>query len=333
MKKLECLLSYLCGAILLCTGCDPRSLDTQSRTYDVLFVLESGGGAVRSTVAVDELSFNEMCVYIVNAEGKVVDAMSAASASVVRNLAEGSYTAYAAVNCGLGPEDFSDSADILSYECDLAGEAAALSMFGSNDFVVPDDTRCAIPVLRLVSKVEIRKFTTDFSLRPALAAETFTLDSIYLINVVGETTLAADKAPGNALWLNRRWHSPSGAESMLCDEVGSVLQPGSTYDTTHYFYCYQNSSAEDSHDEAWSPRHTRLVVACTIGGRRTYYPVDIVNPLSGTLARNDRYVINELKVTGIGADGPDEPLPDEESFCLSAQVMPWDRQYNVSEEF
>jgi hypothetical protein len=331
MKKLECLLLCLCGTILLCTGCDPRSLDTQNRTYDVLFVLEGDSGAVRSTVAADELSFDEMCVYIVNAEGDVVDAVSAASASVVLNLAEGSYRAYAAVNCGLRPDSFSDSAGIRAYVRNLTEEAMALSMFGSRDFMVPDEAKCTIPVMRLVSKVEIRKFTADFSHRPALAAEQFSLDSIYLINVAGQATLAADDEPEAMIWLNQRGYFPSGAESMLCDAVGSIMPPGGHYSTAHYFYCYQNGSIEDSHDETWSPRHTRLVLACTIGSRRTYYPVDIVNPFSGTLTRNGWYVINELKVTGLGADGPDRPLPEEESMSFSAQVLSWDGTYVVSE--
>lgn len=331
MEKLECLLLYLCGAILLCTGCDPRSLDTQNRTYDVLIVLESDGGAVRSTVAADESAFDEMCVYIVNAEGEVVDAMSATSAAAVCNLAEGSYRAYAAVNCGLRPDAFSNSAGIRAYVRNLTGESMALSMFGSRDFVVPDDAKCTIPVMRLVSKIEISKFTTDFSLRPALAAEQFSLDSIYLINVAGQTTLAADEEPESMIWLNQRVYTPSVAESMLCDAVGSLIPPGGHYSTAHYFYCYQNESIEDSHDETWSPRHTRLVLACTIGGRRTYYPVDIVNPLTGTLTRNGWYVINELTVTGMGADGPDEPLPEEEPLYFSVRVMSWDGTYVVSE--
>lgn len=331
MKKLECFLLYLCGAILLCTGCDPRSLDTQNRTYEVLFVLEGDGGAVRSTVAADESAFDEMCIYIVNAEGEVVDAMSAASAAVVRNLAEGSYRVYAAVNCGLRPDAFSDSEGIRAYVRNLTGECMALSMFGSRDFVVPDDARCTIPVIRLVSKVEIRKLTTDFSLRPTLAAEQFSLDSIYLINVSGLTTLAADEEPASMIWLNQRGFTPSGAESMLCDAVGSIIPPGGHYSTTHYFYCYQNGAIGDSHDDTWSPRHTRLVLACTIGSRRTYYPVDIVNPLTGTLTRNGWYVINELTVTGLGADGPDEPLPEEEPLSFSVRVMSWDGTYVVSE--
>ena len=331
MKKLECLLLYLCGTILLCAGCNPRSLDTQNRTYDVLFVLEGDGGSVRSTVAAGELSFDEMCIYIVNAEGVVVDAVSSVSTSVVRNLAEGSYRAYAVVNCGLRPDSFSDSAGIRAYVRNLAEEALAFSMFGCRDFAVPNESKCTIPVMRLVSKVEIRKFTTDFSQRPALAAEQFSLDSIYLINVAGQTTLADDEEPEAMIWLNQRGYFPSGAESMLCDAVGSVIQPGGHYSTTHYFYCYQNRYIEDSHNETWSPRHTRLVLACTIGSRRTYYPVDIVNPSSGTLTRNGWYVINELTVTGFGADGPDKPLPEGESISFSAQVLSWDGTYVVSE--
>lgn len=322
----------LCYAALLCS-CEGHSIDKTAETYDVTFVLDSGGaGRSRATAVADETLLSEMCLYVFDARGVLVDVITSTTASAAGNYPEGYYTVYALVNCGAGATDFVTQAEIGTALLSLTSQSSAFSMYGCTPFAVSENATCQIPVVRLVSKVEIRRVSADFSSRPSLAGSTLTIDAIYVINATGRTVLDEAENYTPDIWFNKRGYSPGGADGLLYDEVAAAIPDGSFYDTPHCYYCFQNGSVDDSHSSVWSPRHTRLVLDCTLAGRKTYYPIDIVSP-EGYLVRNCNYRINELTITGFGADGPDEPFIDTDPYFFSAMVTDWEGIDTISEDF
>lgn len=328
MKRYLILFFALCG--VLCASCDGQRLDVPSEVYGVTFAVD-GGDATRAVTAADETSVANVCLYFCNAQGVVVDAVAMTGNTVTHNFEKGTYTAYAVVNAGAAPGAYASASAIAAGVRQLSAEASgAFSMYGSKSFTAGTDGSCVIPVTRLLSMVELDEIAVDFSARPSLASATLTVDSIYLINVVGAVTLADNTTGSHDTWLNKRWPSGTGVTPLLAERVNASVASGAKHSTKHYFYCYQNNTATDSRAAAWGARYTRLVVACTLAGQRTYYPIDIHDP-SGTLHRNRRYVIGKLSITGYGAPAPDEPVPEEEAYGFSATVKEWNGRYTVPE--
>ena len=324
-------LSVLSVVSLLSLGCARQDLYPDAGTFEVQFVLDGGGaGLSRATAGPGETAVGEWCLYIVDTRGNVCDAVSASSLSATRNFLPGHYTAYAIVNCGLSEDRFETEDEILEYSRHLEDEKFAFSMSGRTGFNVPEVSVCAIPVLRLVSKVEIHRISTDFSQYPDLAAKTFVIDSMYLVNVAGESALYNDISGIPALWYNKRRYSASPADDILCERISAEVPPAGAYSAPHYFYCYQNNAGSDSHSEVWSPRHTRLVLACTIGHRKTYYPIDVVNS-EGLLARNCRFLINDLVITDLGTDKPDDSITGSLPYRFTYVTAPWEEIYTIDE--
>ena len=322
----------MCGGLTL-TGCHKERPEAEVAKSDIVFTISGGSDdATRATAPVAESDVNEWCLYIADADGVICDAVSTSSLSVTRTLPNGSYTVYAAVNCGLEPGSVSGVADILSHERRLEDEGDGLSMFGATDFFVSDGAYCAIPVRRLVSKVVIRKMSVDFSKSPDIAAKSFSLDAVYLINVCGGSVLQDGWSFVPQSWYDRRERQAGAADALIHDSVGVTMTSGQSHDVQHVFYAYQNNTVADSRAETWSPRHTRLVVECTLGGEKTYYPIDIVGS-DGRLARNSLYTVNELVVTGYGSTHPDLPVVGPLPYRLSAAVMDWEGTHIIEEIF
>ncbi|MBO4656759.1 MAG: hypothetical protein J5639_03195 [Bacteroidales bacterium] len=339
----RCLFAILCGVLLFCPGCSLRSVDRQSDSFGVTFVIDGGNagaggddptGPTRATAAADETAVGDACLYFVNLAGAVVDAVSVSGNTVFRNFETGTYKAYYVANCGLGGQDFTSESGINAFVRSLASETGAFSMFAVKTFSVPEDKTCSLAAERLVSKVEIDKISTDFSRYPDLAAQTFTIDSIYLVNVAGESTLADGTAfiPAASAWINRQRYAASSADVLLCDVVRQTVTAARPHSVPHYFYCYQNNVGSDTHSKTWSARYTRLVVACTLGTTKTYYPIDIAGP-QGRLSRNCRYVINELVITDLGSDAPDNEITGRQPFRFSVSVKDWEGNHTISERF
>lgn len=335
------LFAVLCSVLLLCLACNEEGMDVSSDNFSVTFVLDGGsvadtldyqGYQTRATAEADETAIAGACLYFANTNGVIVDAVSVDGNKVLRNFEPGTYKAYYVANCGLDDGSFSVEGTINSHVCCLDPQAGPFPMFAVKTFSVPQDKICSITAERLVSKVEIQKISIDFSQYPDYAAQTFTVDSIYLVNVAGETTLEDGIAflPAESAWINKRGYDSSVADALLCDKVDKTVTALKPYATAHYFYCFQNNAQTDSHSSVWSARYTRLVVACTLGPRKTYYPIDITGP-GNRLLRNCRYVINELVITDLGSEGPDDIITGSLPYHFSSTVQAWEGTHTVSE--
>ena len=167
-------------------------------------------------------------------------------------------------------------------------------MYGSKAETVVASSSIEVPVSRKVARIAIHKITNAFSLEQYQDSE-LELSRIYLVNVAGDAAYGKDAVPSV-------WHN-----MMQLD--------GSSYSVPHYFYCYPNGTEQDSSDEVWSARYTRLVVEVKVDGLPYYYPVSVPD-----IKSNHKYEITELKITRLGSDSPDEPVSVQEaSFTVSVQ--------------
>ncbi len=147
----------------------------------------------------------------------------------------------------------------------------------------------------------------------------FKVNSIYLINVVGDRRYFSATTP--TVWYNKLERTTELGRLLSDDLVNNQIGYGETYNTNHYFYCYPNSQSEDSSSSTWSPRYTRLVVEANFGGKLCYYPVSIPN-----IQQNKAYSIS-LVVTIPGSTSPDNPI-EKINQGITIEVEEWE----ISEE-
>ena len=172
---------------------------------------------------------------------------------------------------------------------------------------------------RFVSRVSIKKISTDF--QEALSSQTVSIDGIYLINVAGDNTYAADGTPGT--WANQLKHKDNDYDALLYDKVSVTVSNKKAYEKEHVFYPYPNPTEQDTYDATWAPRHTILVVEVTFQNKKGYYPV--VLPI---LERNKTYVIDEMIIRHLPNDEPYKPLETGDA-SVQITVNEWEVGLNM----
>ena len=217
--------------------------------------------------------------------------------------------------------------DITS-ETELKATVSRLRDNATNSFVMSGSTKqelkdggtVPVTVKRIVSRVSVKKISTDFQY--ALAGESLAIDGIYLINVVGNNTYAADGTP--EVWVNKLGLESSGLEDLLYDKLTSVTVDNThPYGNEHVFYPYPNPTQDDTYEATWAPRHTLLVVEVTFDSKKGYYPV--VLPV---LERNKTYVIDELVLRHRPGDVPYKPIETGDA-TVQITVNEWEVGLNM----
>ena len=201
--------------------------------------------------------------------------------------------------------DVSTYAELKARPFDLAVNAPdALLMFGEDGLNLSGDISTTIDVSRLTARVELQKITNALELEAYKGLE-MTLKRVYLINAVGERTVAGEYE--NAKWYNLGKFVSGDCDGLLLEEEEHQIQSeGSNLD--YSFYTYPNSDSS-------SP--VRLVAEIAIGSDIWYYPVTIP-----TVLANTRYIVSNLKITRIGVDDPDQAI-DFANSGVSIEVKPW----------
>lgn len=334
MKKLEILIG-LC----LCLSCS-LSMDTEDEGLcDSVFSIR---GTTKVTGASDasETNVQRWAVMLFDAGNPAAwyYATSDGSADITCTVRKGRpYRAYAIVNY---PPDFSPSliqgeGHLLQFSSTLSSNTDnALVMFGSKQLPVLPSGTTSIPLQRLCSKVAINKISVSME-DPVYAAQEFTLNALYLTNVYTCTSFVCDHYEPDSdpnLWYNARgWHGSGNVrtlDNLVGDRgLGVSIGNGNSYQTQHVFYAYPNACEEDSTDEHWSPRHTRLVIEATLGARRYYYTITLP-----AMIRNNCYTINEASIRKPGSLDPEMIIPGIVDAVVTITEDTWDSEYYTSEE-
>ena len=326
--------SFLLPGLLLIAGC--RGTDgNPSEKVDVSFSILGTDTRTTSTGGEGNVAQWTLLLY---REGKLIDIGTSGSNSPIQcSLKAGSYTAYAIANppSSFRPETYSSFAKFSKAESDLRDNRPShLVMFGSRTISVSsqNDRPQSIGVNRLVSKVGIRKISTDFS-DPALRSRTFRLKAIYLTNCYGKNHLrndgeASDMNADASCWYNRMgFHSDDGVDALLADQgINAVITASSPYGQEHHFYCYPNRADRDSRSGEWSIRHTRLVLEAEIDGKTYFYPITLP-----AMQRNKTYIIEEAIIRKPGSNDPEKDEPGSIDVVFETSVSDWDPAFTVHE--
>ncbi len=235
-------------------------------------------------------------------------------------LTDGIYDFVAVANKGDLPSGQITRGGLLSLPSTLGENTlGAFVMAGSLDnHEILGDEKITVEVQRLVAKVTCT-VRTDFT--GYLSEQRLRIDSIYLTNVPGLCTLAGgpSRDSSDIRWFNRLDSEPSEdwPSDLLFGAVGREMGPRDSLSAGLAFYTFPNSAPDSRGRDAWTPRCTRLVVAATLCGKRTFYPVTLEK-----VERNRHYMV-DLTVSNFGTEHP-EDLPDKYSEAvLKLTVEGW----------
>lgn len=324
------------AAALTFAACDPASpgLITKDSAECNLFV-NCSFGATKVAGQTQEAAkqINNLSVFVFRTDpGHKLDASAysdSGEAMLQLRCTIGEKIVYVLVNSA------SDCTYQIRCEADLLALSSSLNDNGlSNLFMMGKTTQtlsgtsCAltVPVSRLVSSVRLEKISNRMEANGYRADGLFTVDAVYLTNVVGTWSLDGTTDPhnlGESGWLARL---EKQVQALICDDgIGRSVNYGEELNEPHTFYAFPNS-CELKEDPVWSPRSTMLVVEATLDGVKYYYPVAV-----GPLEANKQYVINNFIIRRPGSNHPWEVV-HKTDVTVQIEVVPWSEPRNVNED-
>ncbi len=260
----------------------------------------------------DEVKINSLQVFVFR--GDALDAYASVEdlSEVTLSCTNGERTVYALVNAP-DMSHISTKTSLLATRTSLSNYPEyGFEMIGSKEVVLPQTSTITIDVTRIVSRVILKQVTRNFT-TPALMDLEFKIDEVYLLNVADDITYALTGTP--EYWINAGCYDGSLPELTYDDSKANIVN-GDYWPLNYRYYAYPNDS-EDSTDESWCPRRTRLVLKTTLGGKVYYYPITLPE-----LEPNKSYEIENLTITRPGSDDPDEPVTFQEA-TFDINVLPW----------
>ena len=317
--KIIYLISAALAALTL-LSCEREDINTENKPVKVTVSIQGTAPTRATSVSYsDEAKVESLQVYVFN-NGKLEDYQDAGAAMTAQLTAtSGMRTVWALVNAPT-LKNLTTENELKAKISRLAdNDTDAFVMVGSTSQELKDGLTVPVTVKRFVSRVSIKKISTDF--QSALASETVSIDGIYLINVAGDNTYAADGAPST--WVNQLKHKDNEYDALLYDKVSATVSNKKAYEKEHVFYPYPNPTDRDTYDAAWAPRHTILVVEVTLQNKKGYYPV--ILPI---LERNKTYVIDEMIIRHLPNDEPYKPLETGDA-SVQITVNEWEVGLNM----
>lgn len=260
----------------------------------------------------DEVKVNTLQVFVFR--GDALDAYASAEnvSEVALSCTNGERSVYALVNAP-DMSHISSKTAILATKSTLSDYPEyGFEMIGHKDIILPQTSTVTIDVTRMVSRVILKQVTRNFT-SSALADLEFKIDEVYLLNVAEDTNYGLTDAPEH--WINAGWYDGSLPE-LTHDNTEANIINRDYWPMNCRYYAYPNDS-EDSTEEDWCPRRTRLVLKTTLGGKVYYYPVTLPE-----LEPNKSYEIENLTITRPGSDNPDKPVTFQEA-TFDINVLPW----------
>ena len=317
--KTICIISVALAATAL-LSCTREKADIDGNPVEVNVTILGTTPSRATNVTYDnESKVGNLQVYVFN-DGRLEDYRDAGAAMTAQLTAtSGQRTVWALVNA--------PTLNNVATESELKAKVSQLNDNKTDGFVMSgyttqelkDGGTVSITVKRFVSRVSIKKISTDFQY--ALAQESMAIDGIYLINVAADNTYAMDASPTS--WVNQLGHKDNRYDTFLYDAVGSTINNSKPYVGEHVFYPYPNPTENDTYESTWAPRHSMLVVEVTFEKKKGYYPV--VLPV---LERNKTYVIDEMVIRHRPGDVPYKPLETGDA-TVQITVNDWELGLNM----
>jgi hypothetical protein len=330
-------LIFAAPAAMLITACDePVSPEPENVSGLVKLNLSLSAGETKSVGTDDENKVDNVQVYIFDDDGSIeayrfvryMNQTVLSSASTSLECTPGPKKIVAIVNAPEMP-DVKSYDDMKSRTSRLADNGKrSLHMVGEVSENIEAEANVTIPVSRIAAKIRIASITNKMSVE-YYRGQGFSVNDIYMLNVVGNTGYLEDQEPD--VWFNRMKKEDTGGLIFMLQRNNStaisVPYPQTvtlTQDQEHAYYVYPNSTETDTSDPEWSPRYTRLVLEARIGQDRYYYPVSIPD-----VERNTAYEVH-LTVTRPGSSSPDVPV-DVEAVSVTVNVVDWTDADDINE--
>ena len=287
--------------------------------------------------ALKDYQINSYQVFVFDATGKketdryasLSTSPSQNNVSVTITTRTGAKTVYAIVN---SPRlAFGTLASLESHLSDLNENTHTnLVMSGKNGITVTEYDKnkngevapqtLDIDIKRLASMIQLDAVTVDFR-NTSLEGGSFTIQEIYLKNVVGRAPLGVSGSPGTGMplllvdtdhtnydyWYNKLTKQVTGAPSVTYDSFTKTCTvAGVATSVAHDLFAYPNKTDGDSTDNTFSQRKTRLVIKAHVTAstysspavdQDTYYTFDLP-----VLVANSVYKIGNINITMLGKD-------------------------------
>ena len=185
--------------------------------------------------------------------------------------------------------------------------------------LVPGNNSVSVAVDRLVSRVRLQKITRAFE-SPALAAQDFRIEEVYLSNAVTNDTYGPGYVPVADDFTNRLGVSEASSALWMHRTLSSSIANGGSItvtDASYSMYAMPNAIDTDSEETPFTVRNTKLVVKATLAAKTVYYVIPL-----GQLKGNTTYDIGELVITRPGSSDPDKKT-EVASCTFTVDVNPW----------
>lgn len=320
MKAVSIVIST--AAIAAAVSCTYNASPEEGARRDVSIVLHGDPVNSRITETAHESSINAVQVFIFDSKGKYLSSVRADAASAKAELFDGQYTVCAVANAAeITAGTISDIAALEAGTVTLeANSADNIVMYGKTDCTIDGKSASIdIAVSRKVARISVNQIANEIK-DPLHKTQAFVIKRIFISNVNGSCPVMGDAAP--EIWYNRNglWQDePQEIRDLLEDkDIEFEIPHGDRYGTAHYFYACANNTAEDSYEETWSPRHTRLVVEASLGGETCYYNIPFAD-----VKANHTYTINKLTITKKGTENPWDKCESGE-YGISITVTDWE---------
>ena len=210
-------------------------------------------------------------------------------------------------------------------------------------------------VKRLAAMVVLDKLNVDFR-GTNLEGATFTVQQIYLKNVVGKALLGVNGLTGTAsstvlplpitddqhtnytYWYNKgTLEAGAPAVTFETDMGVSCNVAGADTPLSRHLFAYPNRTDADSHEETFEQRHTRLVIKAHVKAATSYSNLDndtfYVFDLP-QLTANNVYRITSVRITMLGKDNDNKDEDIQAGRIEPAiTVDPWNGTTTLTYDF
>lgn len=187
-----------------------------------------------------------------------------------------------------------------------------------------------IPVHRLVARIVVESIRTSFT-GTRYQGQLLSNVSLFLTNVKSQASYATGEGKSPLFNEDKEENNDLAMANMLSDDLQGVVICDDGYETSHYFYCYENASSDPESDDN---KYTRLVIKADLDGKTYYYPVQINREGFGWKVGNSENVTDSHKgvkancsysinviIKGRGASTPDGDVAKDE---ITVDIKPRD---------
>lgn len=302
------------------TACSEAAKDTADINDGkyVLTVNLDSGLSMTTRAALNkagEKEIKNVQIFVFNGDGSLDSYHSGSESSQIKiRCTSGKKRIFSFVNAE-SLSTYTDSTALLSQATMLSENLeGGFVMTGRASAVLPSESAVTVKVSRIAARIGIGNIAVNFT-SEGYKSLPFTVKSIYMINVAGNTDYSFEAGP--TLWLNQSKHKDTDMDALLYTSINNSLSEGTPLTADQYFYVYPNPTAADDSGTPFSARYTRLVVETELNGATLFYSISLPG-----IERNKTYMISNLTITRPGTESPDEEITSEEC-AFNIEVEDW----------